>query len=112
MLPMLEIDERKTLARNVSASEKALNTVVESRLDVPAITRESLLELRRCRNPTPLMHSALEAVVLILGVKQQQQQQQQQQQEGGKSALDLSWGQIQAMMHERTFMRRIEEVGS
>ena len=109
MLPMLEIDERKTLARNVSASEKALNTVVESRLDVPAITRESLLELRRCRNPTPLMHSALEAVVLILGVKQQQQQQQQ---EGGKSALDLSWGQIQAMMHERTFMRRIEEVGS
>ena len=67
MLPMLEIDERKTLARNVSASEKALNTVVESRLDVPAITRESLLELRRCRNPTPLMHSALEAVVLILG---------------------------------------------
>ena len=107
---MLEIDERKTLARNVSASEKALNTVVESRLDVPAITRESLLELRRCRNPTPLMHSALEAVVLILGVKQQQQQQQQQ--EGGKSALDLSWGQIQAMMHERTFMRRIEEVGS
>jgi hypothetical protein len=110
MLPMLEIDERKTLARNVSASEKALNTVVESRLDVPAITRESLLELRRCRNPTPLMHSALEAVVLILGVKQQQQQQQQQ--EGGKSALDLSWGQIQAMMHERTFMRRIEEVGS
>ena len=110
MLPMLEIDERKTLARNVSASEKALNTVVESRLDVPAITRESLLELRRCRNPTPLMHSALEAVVLILGVKQQQQQQQQQ--EGGKSALDLSRGQIQAMMHERTFMRRIEEVGS
>ena len=110
MLPMLEIDERKTLARNVSASEKALNTVVESRLDVPAITRESLLELRRCRNPTPLMHSALEAVVLILGVKQQQQQQQQQ--EGGKSALDLSWGQIQAMMQERTFMRRIEEVGS
>jgi hypothetical protein len=109
MLPMLEIDERKTLARNVSASEKALNTVVESRLDVPAITRESLLELRRCRNPTPLMHSALEAVVLILGVKQQQQQQQQ---EGGKSSLDLSWGQIQAMMHERTFMRRIEEVGS
>ena len=56
------------------------------------------------------MHSALEAVVLILGVKQQQQQQQQE--EGGKSALDLSWGQIQAMMHERTFMRRIEEVGS
>ena len=57
------------------------------------------------------MHSALETVVLILGVKQQQQQQQQQR-EGGKSALDLSWGQIQAMMHERTFMRRIEEVGS